>query len=169
MKKQGRSVAAEMEPFFLMRDVFKKYPMGDEEAVVLKNVNLCINKGEYLSILGPSGSGKSTLMNIIGCLDKASLGEYILRGRSIEALDEADLAEIRGREVGFIFQNSQLLPKLDALKNVELPLLYAGVRPGGVPSWPRKSWKKSVWQIVCIIIPICFRAASSSELPSPVP
>ncbi|MBE0601536.1 MAG: ABC transporter ATP-binding protein [Firmicutes bacterium] len=118
-----------MEPFFLMRDIFKKYPMGEEEAVVLKNVNLEIRKGEYLSVLGPSGSGKSTLMNIIGCLDKASAGEYILRGRPIEALDEAELAEIRGREVGFIFQNSQLLPKLDALKNVELPLLYAGVRP----------------------------------------
>ncbi|MBN1777704.1 MAG: ABC transporter ATP-binding protein [Clostridiales bacterium] len=118
-----------MEPFFRMRDIVKKYPMGDEEAVVLRNVDLSIEKGEYLSVLGPSGSGKSTLMNIVGCLDKASSGEYILRGRLIEALDEAELAGIRGREVGFIFQNSQLLPKLDALKNVELPLLYAGVRP----------------------------------------
>ncbi len=129
MNRDKGSMAADMEPFFLMRDVVKKYPMGEEEAVVLKNVNLEIQKGEYLSVLGPSGSGKSTLMNIIGCLDKASAGEYILRGRVIEALDEADLAEIRGREIGFIFQNSQLLPKLDALRNVELPLLYAGVRP----------------------------------------
>lgn len=129
MSKEKRSKAAEMEPFFSMRDIVKKYPMGEEEAVVLKNVNLSIDKGEYLSVLGPSGSGKSTLMNIIGCLDKASSGDYILRGRPIEALDEAELAEIRGREIGFIFQNSQLLPKLDAIKNVELPLLYAGVRP----------------------------------------
>ncbi|MFH1513480.1 MAG: ABC transporter ATP-binding protein [Bacillota bacterium] len=121
---------AVMEPFFRMRDIVKKYPMGDEESVVLKNVSLDIQNGEYLSVLGPSGSGKSTLMNIIGCLDKATSGEYILHGKLIEALDEAELAEIRGREVGFIFQNSQLLPKLDALKNVELPLLYAGVRPG---------------------------------------
>jgi len=129
MMKDKASMAAVMEPFFRMRDIVKKYPMGDEEAVVLKNVNLDINDGQYLSVLGPSGSGKSTLMNIVGCLDKASSGEYILRGRLIEALDETDLAEIRGREIGFIFQNSQLLPKLDALKNVELPLLYAGVRP----------------------------------------
>ncbi len=118
------------ETFFRMTDIFKKYPMGEEEAIVLKGISLDIDEGEYLSILGPSGSGKSTLMNIIGCLDKASSGEYILHSRLIEALDEADLAEIRGHEVGFIFQNSQLLPKLDALKNVELPLLYAGVRPG---------------------------------------
>ena len=116
--------------FFRMRDIVKKYPMGDEESVVLKNVNLEIEEGEYLSVLGPSGSGKSTLMNIIGCLDKASSGEYVLHGKLIDALNETELAEIRGHEIGFIFQNSQLLPKLDALKNVELPLLYAGVRPG---------------------------------------
>ncbi len=116
--------------FFRMRDIMKKYPMGDEEAIVLKNVNLEIQEGEYLSVLGPSGSGKSTLMNIIGCLDKASSGEYVLHGKLIDALNESELAEIRGQEIGFIFQNSQLLPKLDALKNVELPLLYAGVRPG---------------------------------------
>ena len=118
------------EPFFHMADIIKKYPMGEEFAVVLKGISLDIDEGEYLSILGPSGSGKSTLMNIIGCLDKATTGEYILHGRLIETLDEIELAEIRGREVGFIFQNSQLLPKLDAMKNVELPLLYAGVRPG---------------------------------------
>jgi putative ABC transport system ATP-binding protein len=116
--------------FFHMTDIVKKYPIGEEEAIVLKGISLDIDEGEYLSVLGPSGSGKSTLMNIIGCLDKASSGEYVLHDRLIEALDEIELAEIRGREVGFIFQNSQLLPKLDALKNVELPLLYAGVRPG---------------------------------------
>ena len=123
-------MTTDTETFFLMRDIVKTYPMGEEEAVVLKNINLRIDEGEYLSVLGPSGSGKSTLMNIIGCLDKATSGEYILHGRLIDALNESELAEIRGREVGFIFQNSQLLPKLDALKNVELPLLYAGVRPG---------------------------------------
>jgi putative ABC transport system ATP-binding protein len=123
-------VPASAETFFRMTDIVKKYPMGEEEAVVLKGISLAITEGEYLSVLGPSGSGKSTLMNIIGCLDKATSGEYVLHGRLIEALNEAELAEIRGREVGFIFQNSQLLPKLDALKNVELPLLYAGVRPG---------------------------------------
>ncbi len=118
------------ETFFRMKDIVKKYPMGDEEAVVLKGISLEIMEGEYLSVLGPSGSGKSTLMNIIGCLDKPSSGEYILHGKLIEELNEQELSEIRGQEIGFIFQNSQLLPKLDCLKNVELPLLYAGVRPG---------------------------------------
>ena len=122
-------MTGEMGTFFRMRDIVKKYPMGDEEATVLKNINLDIAEGEYLSVLGPSGSGKSTLMNIIGCLDKATSGDYVLHGRLIDVLNEAELAEIRGKEIGFIFQNSQLLPKLDALKNVELPLLYAGVRP----------------------------------------
>ncbi len=117
------------ETFFHMRDIVKAYPLGDEEAVILKGICLDIARGEYLSVLGPSGSGKSTLMNIIGCLDKPTSGEYILNGSLIDDLDEQELARIRSREVGFIFQNSQLLPKLDAQKNVELPLIYAGVRP----------------------------------------
>ena len=117
------------KPFFQMRAVNKFYPMGDEQAHILKNVNLDMEAGEYLSVLGPSGSGKSTLMNIIGCLDVATSGSYILRGRQIESLSENELAEIRGREIGFIFQNSQLLPRLTARRNVELPLIYAGVPP----------------------------------------
>lgn len=119
----------ENEQFFEMHGVNKFYQMGDEQAHILKNIDLRIERGEYLSVLGPSGSGKSTLMNIIGCLDVASSGSYILHGREIEDLSEAELARIRSREIGFIFQNSQLLPKLTALKNVELPLIYAGVPP----------------------------------------
>ncbi len=115
--------------FFQMRDIVKAYPLGDGEAVILKGICLTIARGEYLSVLGPSGSGKSTLMNIIGCLDRPTSGEYVLNGSLIDDLDEKELARIRSREVGFIFQNSQLLPKLDAQKNVELPLIYAGVRP----------------------------------------
>ena len=115
--------------FFRMENINKFYQMGDELAHVLKNVNLRIDEGEYLSVLGPSGSGKSTLMNIIGCLDVASSGRYMLDGQHIEALSEAELARIRSREIGFIFQNSQLLPRLTAQKNVELPLIYAGVSP----------------------------------------
>ncbi len=115
--------------FFQMRDICKVYRLGDEDMPVLKNVNLSLEKGEYLSILGPSGSGKSTLMNIIGCLDIATSGEYQLHGRMIDDLSEAELARIRSHEIGFIFQNSQLLPRLTALKNVELPLIYAGVAP----------------------------------------
>ena len=116
-------------PFFRMEKINKIYQMGEQQAHVLYDVDLSIDEGEYLSVLGPSGSGKSTLMNIIGCLDTATSGTYILNGREIEDLDESELARIRSREVGFIFQNSQLLPRLTALKNVELPLIYAGVSP----------------------------------------
>ena len=112
--------------FFRMKNINKFYHMGDEDMQVLHDVNLEIREGEYLSVLGPSGSGKSTLMNIIGCLDVATSGEYILRDHVIEDMTEAELAEIRSHDVGFVFQNSQLLPRLDALRNVELPLIYAG-------------------------------------------
>ena len=117
------------DTFFEMRKVNKVYRMGDEDSHVLKDIDLAVDEGEYLSVLGPSGSGKSTLMNIIGCLDVATSGEYVLRGRLIEDLTEGELARIRSREIGFIFQNSQLLPRLTAQKNVELPLVYAGVPP----------------------------------------
>ena len=117
------------EPFFSMTGINKFYQMGEEQMHILKDVYLDINRGEYLSVLGPSGSGKSTLMNIIGCLDTPTSGSYILDGEIIEDMSEVELACIRSREIGFIFQNSQLLPRLDALRNVELPLIYAGVRP----------------------------------------
>ena len=103
--------------------------MGDERMHVLKNINLSLRQGEYLSILGPSGSGKSTLMNIIGCLDVPTSGRYLLRGREVEGMTETELAQLRSSEIGFIFQNSQLLPRLTAQKNVELPLIYAGIAP----------------------------------------
>ena len=115
--------------FFRMENINKYYQMGEQQAHVLNDVNLTIREGEYLSVLGPSGSGKSTLMNIIGCLDTATSGTYVLNGREIGDLSEEELARIRSREIGFIFQNSQLLPRLTALKNVELPLIYAGVSP----------------------------------------
>ena len=117
------------ELFLEMTDINKFYTMGEEQAHILKNVCLKVREGEYLSILGPSGSGKSTLMNIIGCLDTATNGSYLLHGHEIEDQSEAELARIRSKEIGFVFQNSQLLPRLTALKNVELPLIYAGIRP----------------------------------------
>ncbi len=115
--------------FFHMRDIDKDYPMGDEIVHVLRRISLDISEGEYLSILGPSGSGKSTLMNIIGCLDIPTAGRYVLKGRAVDELDEGELARLRSREIGFVFQNAQLLPRLSALKNVELPLIYAGIPP----------------------------------------
>ena len=113
--------------FFSMRGIVKQYQMGDELQTILKGIDLDIDEGEFLSVLGPSGSGKSTLMNIIGCLDTPTSGTYILHGRTIRDLSEKELARIRSREIGFIFQQFQLLPRLDAMGNVELPLIYAGV------------------------------------------
>ncbi len=115
--------------FFHMENIVKQYTMGGEVQTILDGVNLDIREGEFVSVLGPSGSGKSTLMNIIGCLDTPTSGTYVLRGRAIRDLDQKTLARIRSREIGFIFQSFQLLPRLDAQKNVELPLIYAGVPP----------------------------------------
>ncbi|MBR1708890.1 MAG: ABC transporter ATP-binding protein [Clostridia bacterium] len=112
-----------------MQDIVKQYPLGDDVVTILKGISLDVEEGEFLSVLGPSGSGKSTLMNIIGCLDLPTSGEYVLRGNVVLDLSEKELSHIRSREVGFIFQNSQLLQRMDAMKNVELPLIYAGVRP----------------------------------------
>ena len=112
-----------------LRDVSKIYQIGDERVHALDHANLHVRPKEFVSIIGPSGSGKSTLMNIIGCLDTPTSGEYILQGREVEDMDELELAELRNKEIGFIFQNSQLLPRLTARKNVELPLVYAGVSP----------------------------------------
>lgn len=116
-----------MAEILLMQDICKSYYMGEEELEVLHNVNLRINSGEFISILGPSGSGKSTMMNIIGCLDVPTSGNYILSGNDIAQLDENALAKVRNKEVGFIFQSFQLLPRMTALENVELPLIYSGL------------------------------------------
>ena len=115
------------EKILEMNNLVKTYIMGNEEQVVLKGIDLSINRGDFLSVLGPSGSGKSTLMNIIGCLDVPTSGTYYLSGELIRDLPEVDLSHIRNREIGFIFQQFQLLPRLSAQKNVELPLIYAGV------------------------------------------
>lgn len=110
-----------------MRDICKDYIMGDETLHVLKHVDLSVKKGEFLAVLGPSGSGKSTLMNIIGCLDTPTSGDYWLDDRYIFDEDEASLAQIRSAEIGFVFQSFYLLQKQSAYQNVELPLLYANM------------------------------------------
>ena len=110
-----------------LTDICKDYQQGREPVRVLKNVNLTVEKGDYLAIMGPSGSGKTTLMNIIGCLDVPTSGEYELDGRNLKDLSDDALAEIRNKHIGFVFQSFHLLPKMDALDNVALPLLYADV------------------------------------------
>jgi putative ABC transport system ATP-binding protein len=110
-----------------LEKISRRYQMGAETIHALREVSLEIFKGEYVAIMGPSGSGKSTLMNLVGCLDTATSGTYELNGIHVSQMDDNQLAEIRNKEIGFIFQTFNLLPRSDALRNVELPLIYAGV------------------------------------------
>jgi putative ABC transport system ATP-binding protein len=110
-----------------LHKISRRYQMGAETIHALREVSLEIQRGEYVAIMGPSGSGKSTLMNLIGCLDTPSAGEYELNGIQVSQMDDNRLAEIRNKEIGFIFQTFNLLPRSDALRNVELPLIYSGM------------------------------------------
>jgi putative ABC transport system ATP-binding protein len=116
-----------MEPLIIIKDIGRKYVIGTEIIHALKSVSLTINKGEFVALMGPSGSGKSTLMNILGCLDTPSKGDYILNGINVSQMTENELAEVRNSEIGFVFQTFNLLPRNTALDNVALPLVYAGV------------------------------------------
>ncbi|HZN53703.1 MAG TPA: ABC transporter ATP-binding protein [Candidatus Polarisedimenticolaceae bacterium] len=117
-----------MSALIEIRDVTKRYEMGAETIVnALDGVSISIDSGDYVAIMGPSGSGKSTLMNLIGCLDTPSSGSYVLKGREIATMNDDELAQIRNREIGFIFQTFNLLPRADAVQNVELPLVYSGL------------------------------------------
>ena len=114
-------------PLINLKNICKCYPLGDEKLQILKHINLQIEKGEFVAIMGPSGSGKSTLMNILGCLDKPTSGQYILNNRNVEHLSSDDLADIRNQTIGFVFQGFNLLSRTSAVENVELPLVYSGI------------------------------------------
>jgi putative ABC transport system ATP-binding protein len=116
-----------VEPVIRAEDLWRTYQMGSEEIHALRGVSFRIEPNEYVAVMGPSGSGKSTLMNLIGCLDTPSRGTYVLRGKVVSEMNDDELAAIRNREIGFVFQTFNLLPRASALHNVELPLVYAGV------------------------------------------
>jgi putative ABC transport system ATP-binding protein len=121
------SVSAD-DPVIRLENLNRRYRMGVEEIDALGSVNLTVGRGDYLAIMGPSGSGKSTLMNIIGCLDTPTGGSYWLNGESVSAMNEQQLARVRNAEIGFVFQTFNLLPRMSALANVEVPLIYAGMK-----------------------------------------
>jgi len=116
-----------LEEIIKTKDIVKLYVMGTEELYALKGVSMTIHKNEYVAIMGPSGSGKSTLMNIIGCLDTPTSGAYDLNGQNVSEMDDNELATVRNKEIGFVFQTFNLLPRSNALHNVELPLIYSGI------------------------------------------
>jgi putative ABC transport system ATP-binding protein len=116
-----------LKPLIQLNDVHKTYVMGDEKIHALAGVSIDIYPGQYVAIMGPSGSGKSTLMNVLGCLDTPTSGSYLLKDREIAEMNDDELAEIRNNEIGFIFQTFNLLPRTDAVQNVELPLVYSGI------------------------------------------
>lgn len=109
-----------------IKQITRDFPLGNEVVKVLKGIDLNINRGEYVAIMGPSGSGKSTLMNLLGCLDTSTSGSYILNGKDVSQMSDDELAEIRNKEIGFVFQTFNLLPRTTALENVALPMIYAG-------------------------------------------
>jgi putative ABC transport system ATP-binding protein len=116
-----------MQPIISLKNIERSFSIGAEEVKALRGVDLNINKNEYVALMGPSGSGKSTLMNLLGCLDTPTSGQYILNGTDVSVLNDNELAQIRNKEIGFIFQTFNLLPKSTALDNVILPLIYAGL------------------------------------------
>jgi putative ABC transport system ATP-binding protein len=116
------------QPIIEIKGITRNFPLGNEIVRVLKGIDLSINKGEYVALMGPSGSGKSTLMNLLGCLDTPTSGSYILNGKDVSSMKDDELAEIRNKEIGFVFQTFNLLPRTTALDNVALPMVYAGFK-----------------------------------------
>lgn len=114
------------DPLIKITDIKRDFVLGNEIVKVLKGIDIQINKGEYVALMGPSGSGKSTLMNLLGCLDTPTSGQYILNGKDVSKMTDDELAEIRNKEIGFVFQTFNLLPRTTALNNVALPMIYAG-------------------------------------------
>ena len=143
-------------------DLHKTYQLGDLEVRALRGISLTIERGEFVAIMGASGSGKSTLMNIVGCLDRPTAGRYLLEGVDVASLGEPDLARIRSRRIGFVFQSFNLLSRTSALENVELPLFYSGDLAEGRDPRATRSLALLGLRAASAAIPISSRAASSS-------
>ena len=140
-----------------LKNIYKNYIQGTMEVPVLKDINLCVEEGEYVAIMGPSGSGKSTLMNIIGCIDKPTSGTYLLDNVEIEKCRDKELSEVRNQKIGFVFQNFNLLPRQSALDNVALPLQYAKV-----PIKKRKQKAKEMLEMVDLADRVSFKPTQLS-------
>lgn len=126
LQKIKKTAIQAMIPVIKIRGIIRNFPLGQEIVKVLKGIDLDIERGEYVALMGPSGSGKSTLMNLLGCLDTATAGSYELNGKNVSNMTQDELAEIRNKEIGFVFQTFNLLPRTTALDNVALPMIYAG-------------------------------------------
>ena len=146
-------------------DLWKTYVMGDQEIHAVSGVDIEIRRGEYVAIMGPSGSGKSTLMNLIGCLDSPKHGLYYLNGNLVSDMQDDELAHIRNKEIGFVFQTFNLLARATGLHNVELPLIYAGFPGSSAPNARKPPCAPSIWNRACIISRMSFPAARGSAWP----
>ena len=147
-------------------DLWKTYVMGDQEIHAVSGVDIEIKRGEYVAIMGPSGSGKSTLMNLIGCLDTPTSGQYYINGNLVSEMTDDELARIRNKEIGFVFQTFNLLPRATSLHNVELPLIYAGISSDKrIEMAKQRHAGRWTWSSACTTSRTSFRAASGSAWP----
>jgi len=149
-----------------IENITKDYVMGEEVVRALRGVNLQIRRNEYIAIMGPSGSGKSTLMNMLGCLDTPSSGRYEFNGKNVAEMDDDELAAVRNREIGFVFQTFNLLPRSTSLRNVELPLIYAGIDPERREARATQVLTDVGLAIAFITNPMNFPAVNASAWPS---